>query len=165
MASYINFYKNIRLKTCIENTFKKYKYELKIDIDISKNDTDNVNYLYTIKNLNKSRLYELRICYTNNELTLDTLKKYVPANYQFPIPILAMCLCLSLIDHNPDVYKLSATQGHNGLECCLLCHYQKFGFQPVKDIIDFKNQTEMEAKIPVLSKKIPDILSDNNICY
>jgi hypothetical protein len=116
------FYNNSKLQDCIINTITKY-YNLEY-----KKDKDT----YVIRSINNNyRMYVLSFTYDNQNIIISSLKKYTPEDYKFRLPILAMCICLTLIKYKTTNYMLEAIRSHDGLESCLTCYYQKFGFQPI----------------------------------
>lgn len=160
------FYNDIQLKECLINTFKNNGFSIIIKKEI---DTDNgdINYIYKIGNKNKSRLFVININYeiSDNVLNLNSAIKYVPMEHKFSIPILSMCICHSLTLHNTQIYKLSAVLNHAGKEYCLLCHYQKYRFQPIGKNCTLGQQLEMTADISILSNNIYNELKGHKLCF
>ena len=125
-------------------------------------------------------------------IAVSGIKKY-DEELRFTIPILALCFCIILIKYNFKYIILQAIP-KIGIDYCLVCYYQKFGFQPigneytVKSFLDsFENakivfgeiydtdtvnkykpfnimSCDMTVDRETLSKNIYNMLNDNDIC-
>jgi hypothetical protein len=155
------FYNDNKLYNCLYRIIENY-----YNIENKSNDKYSDVFIISSKDNNLIK-YKLNFEYNPKEkcVYIILLKKYAPEGYKFNLPLLAMCIGMTLTKYRSDTYKLDASQGHSGLECCLTCYYQKMSFQPIdRNNNPFKDRIIMSANTEELSLYVYNILSKDKIC-
>lgn len=185
------YFENKLLYANILHMFNKlnlfYKPSIKYD---KQKQIIELRYNYEEITDNTFNLYIVRFKVENNKIiTIETINKK-NINFKFSIPILALSLCILLISYDFSYLRLFSSPGKKrGLDYCLICYYQKFGFQPVGTtyetdsfIRDFKNAQKVakslgETYVPqnisscqmivdrqTLEETVYNMIKNNDIC-
>lgn len=124
------------------------------------NDNDSISFRDKTSN---KRIFEIKISHENdNIIAISHVKKFTE-ELVFTIPIFALCLLIFTIKYNFK-YMTLTVKPEEGIDYCLLCYYQKFGFQP------FKNTYHDKSFLKAFNEIIEEVIKleredKNDICY
>lgn len=153
---------------CFESVVSNQGYKLRVS------EEPGVVSFYLYKGLSEanSLVYYGAFVFRDDICEISSLKKYrVAPNHKFPFPLLAMMLYLCILKWKPHSFELTPMAGgnyHKGKDFCLLCYYQKFGFQP--EPFTWKPPTIgwsgviMAVQTDVLKTNVERMLSNDKVC-